>query len=128
MEFIDPRYGRKQMVRTHFGRYGNGQTALRLCTPEGEGWLTATVAVDHPIARGVITVKNYSENEGVAEILIAGGVIEAPAERFVSTGYVRVPVYRLTAAALAEISEDSLTERANGAPAKPYRRATVERQ
>jgi hypothetical protein len=64
--------------------YANGQNAILLYY-EGEPYMTATVAVNvpgeasYPIDESEdVVIKNYSENEGILEALVAGGIIEEP--------------------------------------------------
>tara|TARA_R110000822_G_scaffold46521_1_gene123670 strand:- start:1120 stop:1470 length:351 start_codon:yes stop_codon:yes gene_type:complete len=63
--------------------YANGQNAI-LLYEEGEPYMTATVAVDPAVASYPIdesqdvVIKNYSENEGILEALVEGGIIEKP--------------------------------------------------
>jgi hypothetical protein len=102
MQLIDTRYGLNETVVTRFAHYQNGQTAIQLATPDGEPWLTATSAVPVSVEPTCVVIKDYSENEGVAELLVQAGVIEAQPIRHVASGFVRMPVYRLTSAALAE--------------------------
>ena len=63
--------------------YANGQNAILLYF-EGEPYMTATVAVDldeasYPIDElEDVVIKDYSENEGIREALVEGGIIEKP--------------------------------------------------
>jgi hypothetical protein len=63
--------------------YANGQNAILLYY-EGEPYMTATVAVNvpgeavYPIEENDVVIKNYSENEGILEALVEGGIIEEP--------------------------------------------------
>ena len=59
--------------------YDNGQNAISLYF-EGEPYMTATVAVNgvYPIEENDVVIKNYSENTGILEALVAGGIIEEP--------------------------------------------------
>jgi hypothetical protein len=63
--------------------YANGQNAISLYF-EGETYMTATVAVNvpgeayYPIEENDVVIKNYSENTGILEALVAGGIIEEP--------------------------------------------------
>ena len=65
------------------GMYANGQPGIVLYY-EGEPYMTATVAVDPADASYLIdesedvVIKNYSENEGILEALVEGGIIEKP--------------------------------------------------
>lgn len=63
--------------------YDNGQNAILLYF-EGEPYMTATVAVNvpgeavYPIEGDDVVIKNYSENTGILEALVGGGIIEKP--------------------------------------------------
>jgi hypothetical protein len=103
MKMVDTRYGLNEIVIARFLRYQNGQTAIELETTDGEPWLTATVAVPQTIPTGCVAVKGWSENEGIPEVLTQGGLIEGGPVQHVRSGFVDIPVYRLTAAALAAI-------------------------
>ena len=63
-----------------FGKYRNGQTAIRLYSVEdGLPYCTATVAVEGAnIAHDEVVIKNYSENSGILESMIAAGIIAKP--------------------------------------------------
>ena len=64
-------------------KYANGQNAIQLLE-DGMPYTTATVAVNvpgeasYPIEENDVVIKNYSENEGILESLIDGGIIEEP--------------------------------------------------
>jgi hypothetical protein len=103
MKIIDTRYGLNEVVIAKFLRHHNGQTAIELETTDGEPWLTATVAVPQTIPAGCVAVKDWSESEGIPDVLTDGGLIEGGPVQHVRSGFVDVPVYRLTAAALAAI-------------------------
>jgi hypothetical protein len=100
MQLVDTRMGLNQPVEVAFARYRNGQIALTLVCPDGDDWLTATSAVDAAIPGDAVAVKDWSENEGVPDLLIAGGLIEPAPFMRIRSGFVAIPVYRLTAAAL----------------------------
>jgi hypothetical protein len=71
-----------------FGKYGNGQTAITLFDLEdGEPVSTATVAVRDSIGSNEVVIKDYSENEGMLEVLQKAGVVSEP-KRVISSGYV----------------------------------------
>lgn len=80
------------------GYYSQGRVALVLGSDEGPV-ATATVNVtNEPLADDEVCIKDYSENEGMVAALVEAGVVEAP-HREVATGFVKVPVCRLTEAA-----------------------------
>lgn len=103
-EFRDTRLGQSQPVRVEFTRYlDGGAIAIELvCAEEksfGEPWMTATVNIPG-IPEGCVAVKDYSEGEGLPELLCSAGIIEAVPVRHIRSGYVSIPVFRLTAGAL----------------------------
>lgn len=58
----------------------------------GEPWATATVNVpDDPLGPKEVAVKDYSENEGMLDALVAAGLVR-PTGRTISQGYVTIPV------------------------------------
>ena len=99
MLVTDTRFRVHETVRALFARYLNGQIAVQLVTETQEPWLTATAAIGATVAAGCIAVKDWSENEGVPAILLASGIIEGEAVAYEPSGFVAVPIYRLTAAA-----------------------------
>ena len=83
------------------GYYGNGNRALKVSSEE-EG-LICVCSVNQPwgnVPDDAIAIKNYSENEGMDETLADMGIIsEKLAE--IPSGFVTIPVYRLTEKGLA---------------------------
>jgi len=82
--------------RIEMGQYSNGRTALELVEiGTEEPVLIATVnAPFEPLMNDEVIIKNYSENEGILEVLIAAKVVGAPI-RFASTGWTSSPVCKL---------------------------------
>jgi hypothetical protein len=70
-------------LELEFNRYGDGQRYLGLWYND-EPYLTATVRINvpgHPtfeLDEDDVVIKNYSENEGVLEALIAANIIDKP--------------------------------------------------
>jgi hypothetical protein len=61
----------------------------------------ATVHIaDAPLRTNCVFVKDYSENTGMAEALVEGGVIEETVMSEFQSGFVSIKSYRLTEAAL----------------------------
>lgn len=77
-------------------RYTNDRPALILIEAEsGEQYCVASVNLpDDDIRDGEIAIKDYSENAGVLDALIDGGVVSEPIG-YISSGFVDVPVCRL---------------------------------
>jgi len=72
-------------------RYANGRPAIQLVDAQtGEPLARATVNLpDEYLSPNEVFIKNYSENEGILDALVAGGVV-VPPHRYVKTGHVRV--------------------------------------
>jgi hypothetical protein len=101
MQLIDNRFGSNQTLNVRFERYRNGQRAILLETPEGESWTDATRAVGCPLPADCVAIKDYSENEGLLALLVKAGVLEPQQLATIPSGFVELPVHRLTRAALA---------------------------
>lgn len=96
-----------------FDKYRNtGNIAIQLAINDPEGALSdvfhgepvcvATVnLMQLPADR--IAVKNWSENTGMVESLVEAGFIDPDPCDHIESGFVSVPVHKLTPAALAEI-------------------------
>ncbi len=93
------------MTRVHFRHwvcvirkceYGNGRVALKLVDAEdGSPIATATVNLpDVPLGKNQVLIKNYSENEGMLDALVAAGVVK-PTGKTIRSGYVEVPICEL---------------------------------
>ena len=78
-------------------KYMNGNNAIQFIEAgTGEPILTASVNPPHIIlADDEIAIKDYSENEGVAECLKYHEIIGTQVSNIVS-GWVNIPVYKLT--------------------------------
>lgn len=82
-------------VYLKYDRYrSNGRTCIELLEAKThEPVLVATVNIDnyHPLQPGEVIIKDYSENEGVLDFLIANGIVSRP-KTWIATGWVTVPV------------------------------------
>lgn len=79
-----------------FGEYNNGRTAIELIDKRnGEPVLVATVNVpQEKLADDEIIIKNWSENEGVLDVLQKAGIV-GEVIRKVPTGFVEADVVKL---------------------------------
>ena len=79
-----------------FGEYQNGRTILFLNDNATlEDVLCASVNLpDEAIGSNEIAIKNYSENEGVLDVLIEYKVVSKP-KRYVNLTHVSVPICEL---------------------------------
>ena len=89
------KFGEYQLLAT-FGKYGNGQTAIKLIDEEdGMPFAVATVCVEDDLVKeNEVAIKDYSENEGMLESLINAGMVEEP-HAFVQSGFVKIPICKL---------------------------------
>lgn len=73
--------------------YFTGNEAIQLYDVEsGEPVLTASVNIpDHRLAAGTIAIKNYSENEGIFDILVKAKIVSEPLY-YVKSGFVTIPI------------------------------------
>ncbi len=108
MHVTDDRYVKHGVApvrcRVEFARYHNGQLAIQLIEEAtGEDWCTPSLAMAYAeVPQDCVAIKNYSELEGMPEVLARDGVIEKAPVKWLRTGFVQVPVYRLTAPAIEE--------------------------
>jgi UDP-N-acetylglucosamine enolpyruvyl transferase len=74
------------------GKYHNGNTSIELVNVvTDEVVVVATLNLDEVLPEGQIYIKNYSENEGVLDVLQQHNVI-GESIRVVSSGYVEIPI------------------------------------
>jgi hypothetical protein len=74
--------------------YGNGRVALSLVDEEGP---VATATVNLPnvtLGKNQVLIKDYAENAGMLEALVAAGVVK-PTGETVRSGFVEVPICEL---------------------------------
>ena len=65
-----------EMCTVDIAQYGNGRPAIQLMAPDGQVMSVATVNLPKAeIGDTHVCVKNYSENDGLLEILQNAGVI-----------------------------------------------------
>ena len=100
---------RNYNCRLHLRRYANNRPALVLNDAEtNEPIATASVnLIDEPISLNEIAIKDYSENEGMFKALVGFGLIEPSPARKVRSGWVEIPIAKLTKEGLRFIEENS---------------------
>jgi hypothetical protein len=77
------------------GKYSNGRQAIELICENGEPMCMATVNVPAlALAKDEVIIKNYSENEGILEVLISAGIVKETGET-VKMGFVECPIVKL---------------------------------
>lgn len=77
-------------------QYLDGRVGIDLIEVKtGEPYLCATTNImDAKLEEGFVFIKDYSENEGILNLLIKENVVEKPL-RYVKTGMVEIPVCKL---------------------------------
>lgn len=92
-------YGEYPNCRYEPARYGNGNLALQIVSDEGPVCVCSVNPPGEYLDDGEIAVKDWSENSGMGNWLKLHGVIEREDPVFrIPSGFVEIPVYRLTAA------------------------------
>ena len=79
-----------------FSKYLNDRTAIML-TDVDDGSPVAIASVNLPdtaMDDDEIAIKDYSENEGILEVLVENKIVSEPI-RFVKSGYVEIPICKL---------------------------------
>lgn len=67
---------------------------------------TASINVSSQVGKlpdDLVAIKDYSENEGMLAALVAAGIVESDVVGVVPSGFVEIPVCRLTSAAQAQV-------------------------
>lgn len=66
---------------------------IRIVDEDGMPYATCTAQIDG-LAPDEFAIKNWTENEGMLDVLIANEIVEPP-HRWVESGFVSVPICRL---------------------------------
>lgn len=78
-----------------FCKYGNGQNAIELVDMEdGCPFMTASVSIGVELEVNEVAIKNYSENEGILDILIKNDIVSKP-HKYVKSGFVEIPICKI---------------------------------
>jgi hypothetical protein len=84
--------GQSYVLEPTLKRYNNGQTCIQLIdTSDGFPFATATVAVENNLSKEEVAIKDYSENEGLLDTLLAYNIVEKP-HAFIQSGFVKIPI------------------------------------
>lgn len=87
------------------GMYKNKQKAIQLIdAQDGSPIAVATVCmVNETINEDEVFIKDYSENEGITDVLIKAGIIFPEIIKTVNSGFVKISAYKLTLKALMNL-------------------------
>jgi hypothetical protein len=90
-----------------FGRYENGVIAIQILGPEGpEAKATVNMPMEPTDPKTGVWIKDWSENEGMAEALVKAGVVVLTGETQ-RNGHVIARLGVLTPAALVQLQEEA---------------------
>lgn len=79
----------------NFGKYANGQNKLQLMdSKNGMSFAEASVPAPMELLDDEIAIKDYSENEGILQLLIDNDILTVT-DRFWKTGFVTIPICQL---------------------------------
>jgi hypothetical protein len=82
-------------LRMEYNVYGNGRIAIELFSDDYIPYAVATINLPNvALEYDEVIIKNYSENEGIIEMLIKEGIVEKTG-RTVPSGMVDVPICRI---------------------------------
>lgn len=79
-----------------FGKYSNDRIGFELLDEEDAGCV-AIATINMPevnVKSDEVIIKDYSENDGMLDILVEAGVVSEPL-RFVASGFISAPVCKL---------------------------------
>lgn len=100
-------------LEVEFNRYFNNNISMDLMVNEDgyrEVYYGVSVNLEHINPENTVLVKNWSENEGIEEVLVELGLIEKKPIAFYPSGYVLAPLYRLTQKAIEELEKQEQEE------------------
>jgi hypothetical protein len=106
LKFNDPRlFAKPEPVRVEFARYGNGRVAIKLFSEEDRApWITASVNLpDVVMEPDCIAIQNHEGNTGIAALLVENGILEPYVIDIRPSGFVSIPIYRLTSTAISHL-------------------------
>jgi hypothetical protein len=85
-----------QQCNVEFGKYSNGRVAIGLViSSTGEPMTVASINFPFvEMANDEVAIKNYSENEGILDLLIAANIISTPV-RFTQSGFIQSPICKI---------------------------------
>ena len=87
---------RRARCQLKAGVYCNGNLAIEAVCPDGEPWGVLTVNPGIALKDDFVCIKDYSEGAGNLRTLEAAGLIETPPVQQIPSGFVQLPVCRLT--------------------------------
>lgn len=85
----------------------NNATGILLVDDDGDLVTVASVNINEEegeVLPDEVAIKDYSENEGIVDVLVDAGVIDKDSVRFIPSLFVIVPVFKLSDEAFEEVN------------------------
>ena len=104
-KFVDTRKimkesGLSNEVEIVVNKYLDGSLHIGLVSCDGdipgEPWADVTVRLPINPPEGCVFIKNYSENEGMVDLMVENGIIYPEPTMLRTAGFVEISAYRLT--------------------------------
>ncbi|MDF2881258.1 MAG: hypothetical protein K0R54_1815 [Clostridiaceae bacterium] len=90
-----------------FNKYYNGNNYIELRDSEdGLPLLVASTNLEAPMDSEMVLIKNYDGNEGLEKALLESGILDKFIA-YIPSGFVSIPMYKLSEQALLEIKKNS---------------------
>ena len=91
----DSQFGQRYLVFVRRESYPDKSPRIQFYdSSDGTPYATATTTIQSSLEEGEVAVKDWSENEGMLDFLVENNFVEKP-HRFVSQGFVRIPICKL---------------------------------
>ena len=103
-QFDVNRFNSHERVTVRFSQYASGGVAILLDCDDGSPYANATININDdvrtPLATNEVAIKDYSEGEGMADLMIENGIINAQVIKSADIGHVLVNIYQLSQSSL----------------------------
>ena len=83
-------------IELEFANYQNNNNTYigAVEVDSGESFMDITVNIDEKLKEDEVSIKNYSENEGILSVLVSAGIVSKPI-RIVESGWVKIQICKL---------------------------------
>lgn len=99
IKLVDNRFNAPQPVLLHTDRYSSNDNLALIATCNDdtlEPWATYTSNPQERLGAHEVAIKTWSEGRGTDKLLIENNIIESLPVRYIASGFVQMPIYRLT--------------------------------
>lgn len=107
MQITDPRYNNEHPIQLTYDRYAttfNIRLDGTILNPEfPEPFATYSTNITESLPDDHVALKTWSEGTGTEQVLLRAGVIEGEVLGYVTSGFVEIPIYKLTERAIKEL-------------------------